>query len=86
MQYGAYRENIYADFLERTPKKGDQNSPALRRSAIPRKTPLKLPTLNYRRKRGDMTRCYKIFHGLVDSPGNLLKLAKLGQRSLRGTV
>ena len=64
----------------------DQN-----RSAIPeichtkeRLKVFKLPTLNYQRKRRDMIMCYKILQGLVDSPGNLLKLPRPSQRSLRG--
>jgi len=37
---------------------------------------LKLPSLVYRRRRGDMIQLYKILHGLEDIPENsLLKLA-----------
>ena len=36
---------------------------------------LKQPTLQYRRKRGDMITTYKIFHGLVDTdPSNFFKI------------
>ena len=43
---------------------------------------LKLPTLQHRRKRGDMITTYKIFHGLVDTdPSNFFKI---NQNKTRG--
>ena len=43
---------------------------------------LKLPTLQYRRKRGDMITTYKIFHGLVDTDPS--KFFKINQNKTRG--
>ena len=43
---------------------------------------LKLPTLQYRRKRGDMITTYKIFHGLIDTDPS--KFFKINDNKTRG--
>ena len=43
---------------------------------------LKLPTLQYRRKRGDMITTYKLFHGLIDADPS--KFFKLNDNKTRG--
>ena len=43
---------------------------------------LKLPTLQYRRKRGDMITTYKIFHGLIDADPSMF--FKLNNNKTRG--
>ena len=47
---------------------------------------LKLPTMAYRRARGDMIEVYKIIHEIYDSKttGNILKLRDKIQFSIRG--
>ena len=44
---------------------------------------LKLPTLQYRRNRGDMITTYKIFHGLVDTDPSS-KFFKINQNKTKG--
>lgn len=74
-----------ADLLEKTQRRATKIVPELRDLPYQERLKiLKLPTLNYRRKRGDMIMCYKLLYGLVDSPGNLLKLAGPSQMALRG--
>ena len=69
-----------ANHLEKVQRRATKIVPGIR--DLPyreRLQQLKLPSLVYRRKRGDMIQTYKILHGLEDIPENsLLKLAEKG--------
>ena len=51
-------------------------------SYVERLQALKLPTLQYRRNRGDMITIYKLFHGLIDADPS--KFIKLNDNKARG--
>ena len=69
------------DHLERVQRRATKLVPELRKLSYPeRLRQLKLPSLVYRRQRGDMIETYKILKGLVDSTnGSPLHLAERGR-------
>ena len=73
-----------ADHLEKVQRRATKLVPEIRDLPYAeRLRVLKLPSLRYRRERGDMLYTYKILHGLVDiTPDSLLHLAPEG--STRG--
>jgi hypothetical protein len=60
------------DHLEKVQRRATKLVPEIRNMTYPQRLrELKLPSLVYRRARGDMIETYKLLHGLVDSPQHM---------------
>ena len=77
----------YIESIEGVQRRATKMVPEIKNLSYPERLKhLKLPTMAYRRARGDMIEVYKIIHEIYDSKttGNTLKLRDKIQLSLRG--
>ena len=77
----------YIESIEGVQRRATKMVPEIKNLSYPERLKhLKLPTMAYRRARGDMIEVYKIIHEIYDSKttGNILKLRDKIQLSLRG--